>query len=425
MEAVLRDVRKINAREVPIHCVGMSPDQAGERFLRNLAELNHGEFFQLDSGDGQNRSSSAEAVRGARRTMTIGSQLRKLEALQHEEAIREAHWRSEQGCAQRLLRCQEELGYSLKEATRPRPSRARAARTGGGFTYSPGASEADGGGERSDFLEASPVPSEKAARGSGQRRPQGRDSAASGGPLQLSLAMPGMAAVAAPSSHRPAAPPRRSASSSRSTGGVPRNTAGRASERSRPSSARQTASKASSSGGCEGPPPPARLPVGAWRPKKAGDVGPSTVTNPWGEVPSVSSQHSAPPSGRPARAASASRLASSSIGGSSPAKKGASKKRRPAASAHGGGGSSSSSGGLQRSASAGPAAQRQRPVEAAATTSPGRLLDALQEVVVLAAAAPQQPPPPSSARSRAPPPLPPPVETEAEAQPRLERRWSF
>merc|ERR1740121_546915 len=160
MISVLADIHKLNTREVPIHCVGVSPDPPGELMLRNLAELNHGDFSLKSFGDDPQRSavSNADMKWTSWRTnlvnektkevaesfkkqrMSIGSQIRIIEVMQREEEQREADWSIESQCAARLLRCQEEQkardieNDGIRELHR-KSSRTISARTGGGFTY--------------------------------------------------------------------------------------------------------------------------------------------------------------------------------------------------------------------------------------------------------------------------------------------------
>merc|ERR1740121_197495 len=165
MISVLADIHKLNTREVPIHCVGVSPDPPGELMLRNLAELNHGDFSLKTFGDDPQRSavSNADMKWTSWRTnlvnektkevaesfkkqrMSIGSQIRIIDVMQREELQKQAGWEEEWQCAERLLASQESDRERVRDMSRDgvrelerRTSRTLSARVGGGFEYTTG-----------------------------------------------------------------------------------------------------------------------------------------------------------------------------------------------------------------------------------------------------------------------------------------------
>jgi len=165
-DQILRDIRGLNTREVPIHCVGVNPEPMGELLLRNISESNHGDFcskaFSSGGGDAIRDAAGSISSQDARWTswrtnlvnekskelcdsfkkqrMSIGGQIRIIEVMQREESQKEDGWHHEWQCAQRLLLSQENdktnalTRDSVRELQR-KNSRTLSARVGGGFAY--------------------------------------------------------------------------------------------------------------------------------------------------------------------------------------------------------------------------------------------------------------------------------------------------
>lgn len=170
---ILQDIRRLNTREVPIHCVGVNPEPMGELLLRNIAESNFGDFVSKSFKEASevmkdpqhpahmnpqdatltswrthlvNDKTQALCDSFKKEQKTIGGQMRIIEVMQREKSRWADGWHRECQCAQRLLASQdrnmmEEMTKDEMKEARRRTSRTLSARVGGGFLYATGERE--------------------------------------------------------------------------------------------------------------------------------------------------------------------------------------------------------------------------------------------------------------------------------------------
>jgi len=102
---VLKSVRSLNCKGLPLHVIGVDCEAAAELELRQMAAENNGRFrrksFQtrgmINVKDGGVVDKTLDTE------LSIGGQLSILEVLREEQALQETAWLEEQKCAHRLL----------------------------------------------------------------------------------------------------------------------------------------------------------------------------------------------------------------------------------------------------------------------------------------------------------------------------------
>jgi hypothetical protein len=104
---ILRGIRSLNIREVPINVIGIDCDDKASLDLRHLAEENHGSFRNKSFAESKPSTAASKAPRwqlpDTATQMTIGGQLNIFEIMLEEKNRQLSDWLDEQKCANRLL----------------------------------------------------------------------------------------------------------------------------------------------------------------------------------------------------------------------------------------------------------------------------------------------------------------------------------
>jgi len=146
--ALLQNIKSWNVRDIKINTISIDADSVGELLMRNMAVTNNGKFT-MKRFDGslnsrrrmvENLDPSMHAPKGQnkwshlledfqKQRLTIGGQVRIVDIMTDEEKQREAFWKQEWKCANKLL-------HESKPKKLPNYSNSQySVRCGGGYVY--------------------------------------------------------------------------------------------------------------------------------------------------------------------------------------------------------------------------------------------------------------------------------------------------